>query len=209
LYEAGLVGFAERGYHGVSVRDLTDAVGIRAQSFYAHYGSKEALLFEIVQRGMDRHRAMLTDALLQVGTSPSDQLAGLVRAHVQRFLDEPLVAIVVLNELHALSPTHQSVALAGRREIALTFVRVIERGIEAGEFSCDPWTSMTAIAGMSMSLAWWYRTPTAQQRSSPRSGAGRNLEGYPQPTTDTPDAITADFARYALRIVGASRRRSG
>jgi len=41
--------FAEKGYAAVSVRDIADAVHIKAASLYNHFESKEALFVEIVQ----------------------------------------------------------------------------------------------------------------------------------------------------------------
>ena len=41
IQETALVLFAERGYHGVSMRELAAATGIRASSIYAHVAGKE------------------------------------------------------------------------------------------------------------------------------------------------------------------------
>jgi AcrR family transcriptional regulator len=40
--------FAQEGYHGVSIRDITREVGIKESSFYNHYQSKDVLLEEIL-----------------------------------------------------------------------------------------------------------------------------------------------------------------
>lgn len=48
--------FAERGYRGVSVRDIAAAVGIKDASLYNHFPSKQAIFDAIVQEGLERTR---------------------------------------------------------------------------------------------------------------------------------------------------------
>jgi len=47
--DAALTLFAERGYHGTSMKDIAEAVGMRAPSLYNHVGAKQELLVEIVE----------------------------------------------------------------------------------------------------------------------------------------------------------------
>src|SRR5436190_1236499 len=43
--------FAQKGYHGTSIGDLADAIGVQKGSLYAHIASKEDLLFETMLDG--------------------------------------------------------------------------------------------------------------------------------------------------------------
>ena len=43
--------FALYGYHGTSMRDLGDDLGILGSSIYAHIGGKQELLVAVVERG--------------------------------------------------------------------------------------------------------------------------------------------------------------
>ena len=70
LLEAAVVSFAERGYHGVSVRDLASAAGVKAASVYAHFPSKEALLAELVLHGHRAHHVAVREAILGAGSDP-------------------------------------------------------------------------------------------------------------------------------------------
>ena len=108
LLDAAVVAFAERGYHGVSVRDLTSAVGIQSASFYAHFPSKEALLAELMIGGHELHQAHVRDAILAVGADPVDQLRAAVRANVEFQATWPLMTIVCNSELHALSDVNSA-----------------------------------------------------------------------------------------------------
>ncbi len=44
IFDAAIDLFAEKGYDGVSIRDIAKAVGIKESSVYKHYPSKEAIL---------------------------------------------------------------------------------------------------------------------------------------------------------------------
>src|SRR3979411_3335277 len=64
LQEAALIGFCERGYHGLSTRDLASATGLRASSVYAHITAKEDLLYQLVTMGHEEHNELLRKALI-------------------------------------------------------------------------------------------------------------------------------------------------
>ena len=43
--------FAEKGYHGTSVGDLAEALGVQKGSLYSHIESKADLLWEVSSEG--------------------------------------------------------------------------------------------------------------------------------------------------------------
>ena len=198
--------FAERGYHGVSVRDVTAAVGIKAASFYAHFPSKEALLAELMVLGHQAHQAHVRDAILSAGSDPVDQLREAVRANVAFQATWPLLTIVCNSELHALAPHNRDRVIALRHDAGVLVAAVIERGNASGAFSCDDtWLALSAIAAMGVRVAWWYRPPAL------RDDADDPLSDYPQQASTwlpenhySVDAIADAYAEFALRIVGAA-----
>jgi AcrR family transcriptional regulator len=204
LLEAAVAAFAERGYHGVSVRDLTGTVGIKAGSFYSHFSSKEQLLAELMVLGHEAHQAQVRDAILGAGADPKAQLREAVRANVSFHATWPLLTIVCNSELHALAPGNRERVVSLRHDAGVLVAAVIERGNASGVFSCDDtWLALSAIAGMGVRVAWWYRQPAALDADSP-------LDNYPGqastwlPTADhSIEAIADAYAEYALKIVGA------
>jgi len=55
--------FAERGYYGVSLRDITQAAGVQLALASYHFGSKEDLFRHVIARRADDHAAGLQRAL--------------------------------------------------------------------------------------------------------------------------------------------------
>lgn len=157
IQEEALVRFAERGYHGVSVREIADASGVRASSLYAHFPSKEQLLHSLILVGHTEHREMLRDALLGAGSDPADQLRAVMGAHVRLHATYPMLATVANNELHALSASSAAEVHAIRDDAVRTITEVIERGARLGRFTCqEPWLATAMIGAAGIRVAAWY-----------------------------------------------------
>jgi len=204
LLEAAVAAFAERGYHGVSVRDLTSVVGIKAGSFYSHFSSKEQLLAELMVLGHQAHQAHVRDAILGAGADPEEQLREAVRANVSFHATWPLLTVVCNSELHALAPENRDRVVSLRHDSGVLVAAVIERGNAAGVFSCDDtWLALSAIAGMGVRVAWWYRQPGALDADSPLDSYPGQAAAWLPKADHSIEAIADAYAGYALKIVGA------
>src|SRR5205814_4620372 len=51
--------FAERGYHGTSLADVAEAVGMQKASLYHHIQTKEDLLWDVASAGAEAFHAAL------------------------------------------------------------------------------------------------------------------------------------------------------
>lgn len=75
LVEAAADQFARRGFHAVSTEAVADAADRTTGALYAHFGSKEGLLFALV----DDYRHATADAVLTTVPDPGD-LDGIIAA---------------------------------------------------------------------------------------------------------------------------------
>ena len=204
LLEAAVVGFAERGYHGVSVRDLTNAVGIKSASFYAHFPSKEAILAELVIGAHAAHQVAIRDAILSAGADPVDQLKAAVYANVSFQATWPLITIVANTELHALSGEHRERAWSIRHDSASLLVAVIERGRDTGAFHVDDvWLALSAISAMGIRAAWWFRPPHLRGDDSPLTEYPREAATWLDGDHHSVESLSTAYTEFALKIVGA------
>jgi AcrR family transcriptional regulator len=205
LLEAAVVQFAERGYHGVSVRDLTNAVGIKSASFYAHFPSKEALLAELIIGGHEAHQAAVRDGLLSAGPSPAEQMRGAITANVAFQATWPLVTIVANTELHALSAENRERVLAIRHDTGVLIVAVIERGRDTGVFRVDDvWLATSAIGAMGIRVAWWFRPPSLRGDDSPLGEYPREAATWMPGDRYSVESVASSYADFALRVLGAT-----
>jgi len=183
ILEAALLLFSLRGYHGVSMRDLGAEAGVGTSSLYAHVGSKEELLRDLVVLGHEEHRDRVRRAILESNGEPADQLRALTRAHVAMHAELPLLATVCNNELHALGDASKREVYAVRGGAEETILDIIERGRRLRVFDCpDPWLAVAAIGAMGIRVAAWFRP-----------GGGHTVE-----------QVCEQYAEFALRIVGAA-----
>lgn len=180
VLEVALVQFGERGFHGVSIREIAAAAGIRASSVYAHIESKEQLLFQLMLVGHEEHHEALRLALLESGPEPVAQIEAVTGAHVRFHAAYPLLARVSNRELAALGAYSRDRVLAVRHHSEQLFVDVIERGARLGVFEIDhPWLGLAAIGGMGIRVAEWWDP-----------GLGFDVE-----------SVAAEYARFAVRLL--------
>lgn len=80
LLDAGLQLFGDKGFDGVSVKDLEAAAGLTPGrgSFYRHFESKEALLADIVHREVEKLRQLRTLQQRSISGSLGDRRAELI-----------------------------------------------------------------------------------------------------------------------------------
>lgn len=183
VQETALQLFADRGYHGVSMRELAAAAGIGTSSLYDHVAAKEDLLRQLILIGHEEHRDGIRRAVLESGGDVDEQLRAAVAAHVRMHATYPLLATVANNELHALGDAAQREVVAVRGDAERMLLDIVERGVRLGAFSCsDPWLAMAAIGAAGIRVAAWFRPG----------------DRY------TVDEVCEQYADIALRVVGFS-----
>src|SRR5438067_13043087 len=88
--------FAEKGYHGTSIGDLAEAMGVQKGSLYAHIDSKADLLWEVARGGAEAFHAAL-DAVPEDGPVV-DRIRAALRGHLRVVAEQLDVATVFTRE---------------------------------------------------------------------------------------------------------------
>ena len=150
--------FAERGYHGTSMRDLAAELGLLGSSLYSHISSKEDLLVEVVERGGALFQNSADRALATKGAGVR-RLKALVAGHIDVVLDHLDEVRTFLNEAWVLDESHRSRVLAARNRYEAAFRQVLEEGKEDGSFNPDLDQKLAAIFILSVlnAIERWYR----------------------------------------------------
>jgi AcrR family transcriptional regulator len=157
VFEAAIVLFGAHGYHGVSVRDIAGALGLKPMALYTHAKSKQDLLFEIVRIGFETHRNELNAALLEAGSDPLDQIRALCAAHVRVHLQYAALARVTNREVGQLEDRFAEQLGFLRTEAVRSFQDVVIRGQRLGVFVDDSlFLLVQAIGGMGVRAAEWW-----------------------------------------------------
>lgn len=149
--------FAERGYHGTSMRDLGKELGLLGSSLYAHVESKQDLLVEVVESGSRLFEASAEGALVTEGTA-QEKLEALISGHVDVVLDNLAIARTFLNEARMLDEPQRKRVIEVRDHYEGAFRKVLKLGIEDGSFrsDLDPKTCSIFILSVLNALERWY-----------------------------------------------------
>ncbi|MEV7429308.1 MULTISPECIES: TetR/AcrR family transcriptional regulator [unclassified Nocardioides] len=154
--EAALELFAERGFHGVGIRQLAERAGLSSASLYHYMGTKEDLLAAIMRECLDR---LLGDAEAATAAHPDPvaRVDALVRAHVVSHAERPRETRVVDGELAALTGEARAEVVALRDRYERVWQQAIDAGAASGVFVVgDPAVARRALLEMCSGVARWY-----------------------------------------------------
>lgn len=183
---ACLITFSDRGFGATSVRDIAEVAGVQAPSLYKQFPSKTAMLDKLALVGHESHIRRLTDAVLEAGASPTEQLRALAREHVALHCEYPRLGRVLTAELAHLSPMALSVVLALREQGNALTRQVLERGVTSGEFEVShPGLTQAAIGSLGVAASGW----------------------FPYQSQYTAAEVADEFTTLILRMVGAADTR--
>ncbi len=154
--------FAERGFHGTSMGQLAEALGVQKGSLYSLTGSKQELLFETMREGARAFHAALDAVPDDVPAVERIRLA--LRGHLGVVADQLDVATVFTREWRYLDDEYREEILAERRGYEERFRALFTDGVAAGELRPD--LDAGAAALLVLSAANWAYTWLAPDRDT-------------------------------------------
>jgi TetR/AcrR family transcriptional regulator, cholesterol catabolism regulator len=161
--------FREKGYHGTSVQDIAESVGLLKGSLYHYIRSKEELLARLFDGALDETLREL-ETIASRDVSATERLREMVKAYVRAVTANLDAVGLYLREWRAL-PQPELTRLRGRRRtMRALFEDVIADGVKRREFAAsDVKISTLAILGMANWLFEWYR-PRGRMRPEQLAG---------------------------------------
>lgn len=150
--------FYEKGYDGASMQDIARAVNLTKAGLYHHVGSKDRLLFEIVNYGMD----ILDENVLQKVKDiedPREKLRQTIAGHIDlivRARDHEIT--VILHENRSLKGALRKKINARKREYIHYLEDLIDKVQQqaGGKRLVSPRLAAFALLGMVNWLYQWY-----------------------------------------------------
>lgn len=149
--------FREKGYHGTSVRDIAESVGLLKGSLYHYIRSKEELLARLFEGALEGTVREL-ETIAARDAPAADRLRDMVTAYVGSVTDNLDAVALYLREWRSLPANELARVRTRRRAMRTIFEDVIADGIRAREFATsDAKLSALAILGMCNWIYEWYR----------------------------------------------------
>src|SRR2546423_11984608 len=143
--------FAEKGYHGTSIGDLAEAMGVQKGSLYHHIESKADLLWDVARDGAQAFHAALDEVPETV--HPVERIRVALRAHLRVVAEQLDIATVFVREWRYLEGERREEFIAERRRYEERIRALFREGREHGELRTDLDDATAAL--LALSAANW------------------------------------------------------
>jgi AcrR family transcriptional regulator len=154
--------FVEKGYDKTSVREISDACGIGVGNIYRYVGSKEDILYMVLDYCISPIVQFCDDYSGNLESlEPTEALRNAMTRYYQMIGELKEVLLVAYLELRNMDANFRRQTLQTESRIVAVFERLLERGCEAGVFKVDNATlvahSIVVLADMWAVRQWFFR----------------------------------------------------
>lgn len=193
--------FSRTGFHGTSMDDIAERLGVTKAALYRYVPNKHEVLFASFNLAMDS-----AFANLDRGEKEGSNGLGKLRIALKGYLEDLIGRLghpVLLLEDSALLPDQYRALIRRRDEAERRFRSLVQEGIQDGSVApCDPKLAVFALLGAINWVPKWYRDDgewtaakvseslvnlitrsiAAHPRADRRSGGKtQSLDSYPTP----------------------------
>ena len=146
--------FAEKGYEGASMRDLSRLSGISLAGLYYYFQSKEKLLYIIQQHTFTTIIERLRERLAS-SSDPQERIRIFVRNHVEYSVAKQKAMKVLSHEDDVLKNSYGAELAAIKREYYRICFGLVQELMEA-QPAKDAVSTRTAVMGLFGMMNWLY-----------------------------------------------------
>lgn len=167
--------FVARGYRGLSMRELGEAVGVSKAAIYYHFRDKESLFSALVEEAIAQLEALIL-AAEQARPDARSRVEHIVRAILALPVDERAMIRVAMQEMaHMSDEARQHFLEHYSRRFLGRLHAVFAKGIESGEFrALAPESATWTLLGMM--YPYFYATDMAGGQLPARAATARQIE---------------------------------
>lgn len=149
ILEAATRLFIEQGFHGISMRQIAEAVGVTKAALYYHFQDKEDLFVAIVARYLERMSAII-DATEQAESTSRARISLVVRRILQQPVEQRAILRLTSQELSNVSPEARARFMGLYQDRFIGRIRALfVQGMADGELrKVDPTLATWTLLGM-------------------------------------------------------------
>lgn len=156
LLEAAAL-FVRHGYHGTSTRDIAAAVGVRQQSLFHHFPSKQHILAELLDIDLDAAIGRVR-AVRHSGAAPAVQLYAHLLRDIEAIIGMPFDSLGVFRGAHQEGVLAEPAFEPQRRKFN-RFSRelrgIVDAGVKSGDFrAVQPGFVERAVSALIIESTW-------------------------------------------------------
>ncbi|MEM6721535.1 MAG: TetR/AcrR family transcriptional regulator [Bacteroidota bacterium] len=147
--------FKKKGYSAVTMRDIAQAMGIKAASLYNHIQSKQEILSDIIINIGEQFTEGMAEIVAMENVTSIQKLERIIKLHVQITIENPSRMATMNNDwMHLEEKLEYYLQL--RRNYEESFRQILKQGIEKGEIkNVSPEVILFSILSTLRSLYLW------------------------------------------------------
>ncbi|MEM6685804.1 MAG: TetR/AcrR family transcriptional regulator [Bacteroidota bacterium] len=147
--------FKKKGYSAVTMRDIAQAMGIKAASLYNHIQSKQEILSDIIMKIGEEFTVGMAKIVAMENATSVEKLERIIKLHVKITVENPSRMATMNNDwMHLEEELEYYLQL--RRDYEESFRQILKKGIEKGEIkSVNPEIILFSILSTLRSLYLW------------------------------------------------------
>jgi AcrR family transcriptional regulator len=152
IFQAAARLFAEKGYNGVSMREISESTGLSKPTIYYYFGSKEGIYTSLVDVGL-HHNLEQFQQIINMNIPIKQKIIEIIKIRFKQVQEYPEFAkffLLIFMSIEKLPFLKKFIAeAAGRRQ---SLADLIQQGIYQGEFgqSANPKLAADILAGTLM-----------------------------------------------------------
>jgi AcrR family transcriptional regulator len=173
ILDAGAAAFRRDGYASVTLKNIAALAGLQAGSFYYHFDSKEEIVEEVLELGVDGVSRATREAVdaLGAGADPMARLRAAIAAHLKFVLAESDYAVANIRILSQVPRAIRQRHLKRQRRYGAFWRSLFEGAAKAGKLRTHLDLSivrMLTLGALNWSVEWY----DANGPQSPETIAG-------------------------------------
>jgi TetR/AcrR family transcriptional regulator, cholesterol catabolism regulator len=128
--------FEKKGFKETSIQDIVDSIGVTKGTFYYYFSSKEELLMDI-NLGYINYLLEKQKEILANHRSCKEKLFEIVYLLIGNIKTQGYAAKIFFREMKNLNEERLALIVPKRDEFRLNVEKILNEGIEKGEFRAD------------------------------------------------------------------------
>ncbi|CAG1002321.1 HTH-type transcriptional repressor KstR2 [Anaerolineales bacterium] len=126
--------FIEQGYHGLAMRQISEAVGVSKAALYYYFKDKEELFLAILSNYLDEMEASI-DAIRTMTQSSNERILRFVEAVLSQPAEQRAIIRLASQEMAQLSPaSRKNFNKVYYEKFIGKLTAILQEGMERGEF---------------------------------------------------------------------------
>lgn len=157
ILDAAAQVFRQKGFHGASMSDIAEAVGLQKASLYHHVSSKQEILLALLDRALEMLFERIAP-LARQSLPPEQKLRQMIHVYLQSIAGNADLSSVLLFEHRSLERKLHARHIPNRDRFESLWRDVINEGVTSGVFHCkDTGLAVRALMGVLNWTITWYR----------------------------------------------------